>query len=68
MFNLKINRFVDERRNIIKSTEAAALYYKDLYNIFGSWELAWLLIIKVKMELLGELDEEILEIIINYVK
>lgn len=40
MFDLKINRFVDERRNIIKATEAAALYYKDLYNIFGSWELA----------------------------
>lgn len=40
MFDLTVNRYIDERRNIIKSTHAAALYYKDLYNIFGSWELA----------------------------
>jgi membrane-bound lytic murein transglycosylase D len=40
MFKLKINKHVDERRNIYKATEAAALYYTDLYNIFGSWELA----------------------------
>ncbi len=39
-YGLKVNRYVDERKNIYKSTEAAALYFQDLYNIFGSWELA----------------------------
>ncbi len=39
-YGLKVNRSIDERRNIYKSTEAAALYFQDLYNIFGSWELA----------------------------
>lgn len=39
-YGLKINRSVDERTNIHKSTLAAAQYFKDLYNIFGSWELA----------------------------
>ena len=39
-YNLRIDRHIDERRSIYKSTEAAAQYFKDLYNIFGSWELA----------------------------
>lgn len=39
-YNLSINSKVDERRSIIKSTHAAAKYFQDLYNIFGSWELA----------------------------
>lgn len=39
-YGLKVNRKIDERKNIYKSTEAAALYFQDLYNIFGSWELA----------------------------
>jgi membrane-bound lytic murein transglycosylase D len=39
-YGLKVRRDVDERRSIIKSTEAAALFFGDLYNIFGSWELA----------------------------
>lgn len=39
-YGLKINSRIDERKNIYKSTEAAAHYFKDLYNIFGSWELA----------------------------
>ncbi len=39
-YGLRINSYVDERRNIYKATKAAALYFKDLYNIFGSWELA----------------------------
>lgn len=38
-YGLKINRYLDERRNIHKATHAAANYFKDLYNIFGSWEL-----------------------------
>jgi membrane-bound lytic murein transglycosylase D len=39
-YNLKVTRSVDERKNIIKSTNAAARYFQDLYNIFGNWELA----------------------------
>jgi len=39
-YGMKVDRNYDERRNIHKSTEAAANYFKDLYNIFGSWELA----------------------------
>ena len=39
-YGLKITNSIDERRNIYKSTQAAALYFQDLYNIFGSWELA----------------------------
>ena len=39
-YGLRVNRQVDERKNIYKATEAAAHYFKDLYNIFGSWELA----------------------------
>lgn len=39
-YGLRVDSYVDERYNIHKSTEAAARYLKDLYNIFGSWELA----------------------------
>lgn len=39
-YGMKVNSRLDERRNIHKATESAASYFKDLYNIFGSWELA----------------------------
>ncbi|MGB0452255.1 MAG: LysM peptidoglycan-binding domain-containing protein, partial [Bacteriovoracaceae bacterium] len=39
-YGLRVDRYVDERTNLIKATHAAASYFKDLYNIFGSWELA----------------------------
>lgn len=39
-YGLRVDSAVDERYNIYKATIAAARYFRDLYNIFGSWELA----------------------------
>ena len=39
-YGLHVKDGVDERKSIHKSTRAAALFFQDLYNIFGSWELA----------------------------
>jgi len=39
-YGLRIDQDVDERFDVIKSTESAALYLKDLYEMFKSWELA----------------------------
>lgn len=39
-YGMAINREYDERRDIFKATVAAAQYFKDLHNIFSSWELA----------------------------
>ena len=39
-YGLKINYWVDERRNPFKSTRAASHYLKDLYKKFGNWNLS----------------------------
>ena len=39
-YGLDVNTFVDERSDPIKSTEAAARYLSELYDLFGNWELA----------------------------
>jgi membrane-bound lytic murein transglycosylase D len=39
-YGLKVNHEIDERHDIFKATEAAAMYFKDLHNVFLSWELA----------------------------
>jgi membrane-bound lytic murein transglycosylase D len=39
-FGLHQDSYIDERFEPVKSTEAACVYLKQLYNIFGDWELA----------------------------
>ena len=40
MLDLKINSFIDERQDPVKSTDAACRYLEYLYNTFKDWQLA----------------------------
>ncbi len=39
LYGLTINSLVDERRDPVKSTQAAARFIKDLYSIYNDWML-----------------------------
>lgn len=39
-YGLKITSELDERQDLFKASKAAAMYFKDLHNVFSSWELA----------------------------
>nr|WP_297308791.1 lytic transglycosylase domain-containing protein [uncultured Flavobacterium sp.] len=38
-YGLEVNSYVDERSDPLKSTDAAAKYLADLYEVFGNWEM-----------------------------
>jgi membrane-bound lytic murein transglycosylase D len=40
-YGLRVDHWVDERLDPERSTQAAALFMRDLYDRFGSWELAF---------------------------
>ncbi len=39
MYKLQVNSFVDERRDPLAATHAAAKFLKDLYNVYNDWVL-----------------------------
>ncbi|MFT3884623.1 MAG: LysM peptidoglycan-binding domain-containing protein [Flavobacteriales bacterium] len=40
LYGLQADSYVDERCDVYASTDAACRYLRDLYKIFGNWELA----------------------------
>jgi membrane-bound lytic murein transglycosylase D len=39
MYKLKVNSFIDERRDPVKSSAAAASHFRDLFSIYKQWPL-----------------------------
>ncbi|MCE1197592.1 MAG: transglycosylase SLT domain-containing protein [Marinilabiliales bacterium] len=39
LYGLEVNSYIDERSDPIKSSDAAARYLKDLYDIYGDWHV-----------------------------
>jgi membrane-bound lytic murein transglycosylase D len=37
--NMNVSTYIDERRDVLKSTDAAARYLKQLYDLYGDWHL-----------------------------
>jgi membrane-bound lytic murein transglycosylase D len=40
IYGLEIDRWLDERNDPVRSTDAAVLYFRDLFQRFGNWDLA----------------------------
>ncbi len=40
LYGLKVTSFIDERMDVLKSSDAADRYLRDLYNVFQDWHLA----------------------------
>jgi len=40
LYKLQVNTFIDERRDPVAATHAAAKYLKDLYGVYNDWVLA----------------------------
>ncbi|MBS1764542.1 MAG: transglycosylase SLT domain-containing protein [Bacteroidetes bacterium] len=39
VYGLNINSYIDERRDVMKATDAACRYFKEMYDIYGDWLL-----------------------------
>ncbi len=39
LYNLNINSYIDERRDVQLATDAACRYFKDMYEVYGDWLL-----------------------------
>lgn len=39
IYGLEINSLIDDRRDPVKATHAACRYFKDMYDIYGDWNL-----------------------------
>ncbi|MEQ8323686.1 MAG: LysM peptidoglycan-binding domain-containing protein [Vicingaceae bacterium] len=39
VYGLEVNSYIDERHELYASTDAACRYFKDLYEVYGNWEL-----------------------------
>ncbi len=40
LYKLNVTSFIDERMDVIKASDAAARYLRDLFNVFQDWHLA----------------------------